>query len=215
MKNKKYYIRKIKKNKNITTFIYSFFVIFYLILAIYNFKRGSEWIIDNTLTIIFLTGMLYVKKKLSLNTLEYITVCIAVFFHNLGTFGFYSLKYGVVAYDNFTHLVTCGISSFLIYSVLTKKINFRKHNIMLFIIVISIVNFFGVVLEVSEYIGFMKLGVGDGLLYAGAGDSDHTPEDVKGQYIDTMEDIIVNFLGSILGSLLFLILKNSKKTENS
>ncbi len=200
-----------KEKSKLHLVIYILFIIFYLSCGIYNFNRGSEWIIDNIIAAFFLTLFFILRKKLFLDYKSYLLICFAFLLHNLGTFGFYSFRYKDLAYDNLTHLVVCGIYTFLLIKFIQKKYNIRKdkHRAAVVLAAISIVFLFSAITEITEYYGFMSLGVGDGLLYAGAGDSDRSPDDVRGQYIDTMEDMIVNIIGAALGAVTYFFL--SKK----
>jgi uncharacterized membrane protein YjdF len=86
-----------------------------------------------------------------------------------------------------------------------------EHKVIMIALVIASVAMLGTVVELTEFIGFTFLGAGEGIMFTGPGDSDKSPYDHYWQYVDTMEDIIVNTLGSIVGVCLFYYTRYKKK----
>jgi len=207
------------KREKYTT--YGTFMIIYVLFLVYNYFQHSEWLYDNLISIGTLTLMVYLNKWLQLNKFGFMLFNIALLVHNLGTFGFYSWSYGVLAYDNVVHFVSSTVAAYIIFKIIARKLHVKKdkrlkktvvdeHLFTLIVIVIATVAFLGVLIELLEFAGFVFLGPGEGILFVGAGDSVNIA-DISLQYIDTMTDIIVNTLGSITGTLLFYFLKYRKQ----
>ena len=146
---------------------------------------------------------------------------IALLTHNLGSFGFYNWTWGFLGYDNLVHFVGSFVAAYIIFNFVSRKLHIKKnqrvkntvideHKVIFIFLVIATVAFLGVCIELLEYSGFVFLGSGDGILFAGAGDSGDFGS-MEGQYIDTMGDIIVNILGTITGVLVFYFARYKKK----
>jgi len=74
------------------------------------------------------------------------------------------------------------------------------------IIVLLISLGIGSLIELIEFIGYLKLGVGDGLFYyGGIGDTGvnlRAMDAVGGGWLNTMWDLVYNLFGSLLGIVL-------------
>ena len=92
---------------------------------------------------------------------------------------------------------------------------------MLLIILLASIGV-GALVEQLEFLGFLKFGFGDGLLrFGGLGDTPLTEETLRdidligGGWINTMWDLIYNFIGALLGTILmYLIYLFKKDNEN-
>jgi uncharacterized membrane protein YjdF len=208
-------------NKKEKLVIYLIFLLLYLIFATYNLVGGSQWIIDNVVGIALLTFVFFVNKWLKMGKLGFILFNVALLTHNLGTFGFYSWSWKIFAYDNVVHLLSSLVGAYILFNFVSRKLHIRKnqrvketvideHKAIVIFLVIASVAMLGTIVELIEFVGFMFLGPGEGMFFFGTGDSGNT-EDVAGQYIDTMTDIIVNTLGSILGVVLYYYHKYRKQ----
>jgi hypothetical protein len=185
----------------------------YIMLFIYNYLRNNQWWIDNLAAISFLTFVFMINRWLKLGKLGFLLFNFALLAHNLGTFGFYAWTWSIFAYDNLVHILSSIVAAYILFNFIARKLHIRKdqmvrdtvideHKAVLFFLVIASVAMLGTLVEMIEYVGFMYLGPGEGLFFVGEGDSGFVG-DVAGQYIDTMEDIFVNTLGSIIGSIIY------------
>lgn len=196
--------------------LFTLFLIIYLSLWLYSFKQGLEWIIDNSIAIITLTLIFFMSEKLKLNKVGFFLVNLALLSHNLGTFGFYGLSYGVFQYDNVVHLFSSVVVCYTIFNLFVEKFHFgimssfKKNKFLLTFFIISASITLGVIIEIMEFTGDTFLGTGEGLFFRGTGDSDPTNYGVESQYKDTMQDLIVNTIGSIIGAIGYYFIKKTK-----
>ena len=201
--------------------VYVIFMLAFIAMAIYNYVYGSQWFYDNMTAILVVTLAFALNRWLELNTFEFFLLNLIWFVHNLGIFGFYNFKHGLLAYDNLVHIMGGMMAAYIVFSIAARKLHTWKHHKVkrtvvdehrtLFIfLVLSSVILFGTVVEVTEYIGFMYFSTGDGMFFPGPGDG-YGAEDFKGQYVDTMEDLIMNILGSCIGIFLFYSARYRKR----
>ncbi|MFT4297811.1 MAG: hypothetical protein ACMXX5_01330, partial [Candidatus Woesearchaeota archaeon] len=201
--------------KECLTFYFGFILI-YIGLGIFNYINRSQWIIDNILSMASITILLFLVPRLKFRKWEYFFCCIGFLIHNLGTFGFYELSFGFLNYDDIVHLTTTAIAGYVLFNFLAKsiivnnikqsqkkpKLNSLNKAVIMILAVVSIVTLLGVFIEQVEFMGFMYLGPGEGILFYGSGDGEN-PGEVRSQYIDTMKDMNMNFIGALSGSLFY------------
>jgi uncharacterized membrane protein YjdF len=160
------------------------------------------------MALVVLAIVFFAYSWIEMTDLEFILFCIALLFHNLGTFGFYGISAGSFAYDNMVHIFSSFVAAWIFTNMLSRKLYKRKKdsiNCFLFIaLAVSLSMIFGTLVEMVEYGGYIFLGPGEGLFFTGKGDIDGQ---FRGNYQDTMEDIIFNFLGSVIGSIAYYQLK--------
>jgi len=151
---------------------------------------------------------------------EFLFINIALLSHNLGQFGFYEWFWWNIQYDNIVHFLSSATAAYIVFDFLARKLNIKKsqkvaktvieeHKLIFVMLTICFVAALGALVEMIEFGGFFYLGEGDGILFFGSGDSD--TGDITYQYFDTMTDILVNFLGSIAGVLLFYFKEYKQK----
>lgn len=192
--------------------IYLVFSAVYLLIALFSFMNGSKWVIDNITALVFLTFMFLIKDKISLGKFGFLLFNFALLFHNLGSFGFYGWSFSIIAYDTLSHLIGSLAASYIIFNWFTKLIPhgknekldlIRNNRLVLLFVIIGCVTFLSLIIEFIEFGGFIFFEPGEGMYLAGIGDSG-SGDDPIGQYTDTMGDIFMNVVGSVLGFLLYL-----------
>ena len=119
------------------------------------------------------------------------------------------------------HFLGSMVAAIIIFNFVARKLPIKKHQrvketviderktIMIFLVIASVA-MLGIVVELCEFAGYSLLGMGEGMFFVGAGDSDNlgSQEDI---YHDTMTDIIVNTIGSIIGVLLFTTMSDIRE----
>ncbi len=201
--------------------IFGVFMLVYLGMAFFNFAGSSQWLFDNLVAIAFLTFMFIISRWLLLNASGFILFNIALLLHNMGTFGWYGFSFHGLAYDNVVHFFGAMVAAWIIFNFVASRLHLKarhpvkhtvvdEHKVVLFFLVIASVAMLGTVVELLEFGGFVFLGPGEGIFFTGSGDGGYSMEDFRLQYYDTMEDTIVNTLGSVLGVFLFYKMRYEK-----
>lgn len=193
---------------------FGIFLLIFVLLLFYNINQGSQWVLDASLAILLLIIFYFIDMWLDFGVVLIILFNLGLIVHNLGSFGFYSLSFGLFEYDNFVHVFSSFAAGYIIISIIAKKFHYRSgilkkktvvddHKALAVLLVISFVISLGVFVELTEFIGYAYLGVGDGLFFYGSGD---LGAGLSGEYIDVMTDIIANIIGAIIGVLAYYLL---------
>lgn len=203
-------------NKKEALFWYILSIIILVIFGIYSISQSSQWIIDNVTGIVCISIGFFLIKWLHMRRTEFLLYIIGFMIHNMGTFGWYEYTRGWFSYDMIVHFVSAFACAWISYNFLVHRLKipksspFEYHFIMIFL-AISITALLGTFVELIEFYGFTFFGPGEGLFFAGPGDTKFV-DDIIGNYIDTMIDIIVNVIGSIVGSFAYYFrAKNLKR----
>jgi len=193
--------------------VYCLFLFINVYILVYNILNKSQWALDSIAMILISTIILLLSKKLKLTPEGFFFLHFGLLLHNLGSFGLYAENLGSFGYDNLVHLTTTMSLGYVFFNFLSRKLTIRKdldsknhileYKIIMFFLVIASVTLFATLTEVVEFGGFLYLGDGEGLFFIGIGDSNIEGGSIDGQFVDTMTDILVNFLGSIIGVILF------------
>ncbi|MEK6854815.1 MAG: hypothetical protein AABX73_01195 [Nanoarchaeota archaeon] len=205
-----------KKSINI---IFVIGVIIFLAYAYYSYSSGvTEYISDSFIFVGVLLGLYLLRWKFDISELSFILVIVASMLHLSGVFGWYNQSPFIIQYDHLTHIVGLfGIAAVVfdimkIYLVKSKFVNFMLLA-MMFLASLGI----GSVVEQIEYLGYLKLGTGAGLLrFGGLGDTVFNEEILRamdiigGGWINTMLDLNYNFIGAFIG-ILFMYSVNKFK----
>ena len=147
---------------------------------------------------------------------EFVLLNSLILLHNLGSFGFYSWRIGIVEYDSLVHFISAFIGAYIIFHLIVQQLQMRRlqhvaktiidERLLLLFLVMSSVAMLGTMVELIEFTGFLYFGEGEGILFNGAGDSDHQ-SDIASNYKDTMGDLFVNTLGSMMGASAYYFLR--------
>ena len=204
-----------KKRENIG--IYLVFLILYAILGIYSYGNGKAWTYDSLFSIALLTFLFFSSNKLKIGRLELYLINIGIILHLAGFFGAYSLGFGFFQWDNIVHIFNGGVVAWIIFNFFSKTFekdkNMKKlydeHKVFLLFLVISVAVTLGAFIELTEFGGFVFLGPGEGLFFAGSGDTDGPS--IYGDYADTMDDQVSNVIGALIGTFVFYKLRYKKR----
>ncbi len=202
--------------------IYLLGILLFILFAFYAYSSNvKEYINDSIILIILLTTLYFLRKQFTLSPTIFIILILAMASHDAGVFGFYSNSPIPIQYDHFTHFIGMFAVSLLIFNLFKKYFSSSKLNNVLILIMVILASLgIGSLIESIEYLGFLKFGTGPGLLkFGGLGDTitEETLRDIDligGGWINTMEDLIYNFLGAFLGTILMYVLnKNASKSK--
>ena len=196
-------------------------IVVYLLFSFYNLINGSQWIFDSISSIIFIIFVFSIRKWFKIRRFEFLLINIALVIHNLGAFGFYSWSFWIIEYDNVVHFVASVVAAYVIFDFIARKLHIKEnqrvkstvvdeHKVIFITIVIASVVMLGTFIELIEYGGYVFLGKGEGIFFTGVGDSGKLGV-VGEHYDDTMNDILVNILGSISGVLVYYYSEYKRK----
>ena len=162
----------------------------------------SSWFYDAIASIVLIIFFTWKRQWFHFNTYSTSLVCAAIIFHNLGTLGYYAVSPLFMQYDHFTHLFGFVACAFFIHGIIVPY--FKGSRTRLYFLIFMACLGAGTLIEMSEFIGYLFLGEGEGMFFLGAGDfgGDLGPvfaSDVAKEWIDSMWDLIYNALGTILG----------------
>ncbi|PIN76320.1 hypothetical protein COV18_00205 [Candidatus Woesearchaeota archaeon CG10_big_fil_rev_8_21_14_0_10_37_12] len=141
--------------------------------------------------------------------------------HACGIFGWYHISPVPIQWDHITHFFGTFPFALLFFRFAeqwkTKKW-FTRKNLLLLIAVFIAATGIGAVVEMSEFIGYLTLGFGDGGLQFGPGDGlpdQNIIDSIGGGWINTGWDFIYNTLGILFGMIIMIIILINKQQEVS
>jgi uncharacterized membrane protein YjdF len=181
------------------------FVIFYSVATDYKF-----YIFDALLSIFVVSIFFIFYDRINLDKLSFALAILGFLLHDLGAFRFYAEPPIPLRWDVVTHLIGIFAASVVAYKMIYEK--FEKNPVMLFSIVILAALGVGVLIELIEFGGVLKVGLGEGVLGRGDGDL-RLPFWMSADYLDTLIDQIINFSGALLGFVFSRFWYKTKKLK--
>ena len=136
--------------------------------------------------------------------------------HAMGIYGWYNISPLPIQWDHITHFFGALPYALLFFRLFEQWADTKwltKKNFLLLLAVFLAATGVGAVVEMSEFIGYLQLGTGDGALMFGPGDgiAGHTGSDlidvIGGGWINEGWDFIFNTIGILAGIAIMLLLK--------
>ena len=191
-------IKKMKKITNIKNKLIFLGIFSQVAFLFYGFLASEYgYYFENSLTI-FLIILLDLKwDKMKINNWTFGLVLTFFSLHASGIFGFYNISPFPIPFDWILHFFGMFVLSIVL-------LNWLGTNAVTCSLVILAVLGVGSLIETTEYIGYLGLGEGEGLLFYGSGDIDDINY-VGGGWINTMVDLIFNTLGALIGLFVFML----------
>ena len=183
-----------------------FFVTSALLTKVYGY------ITDSIIIFIIMTLLYILYDKLNQNPLSYLIMLLALALHNAGVFGFYyksplgyfdpiweqHISPHPFQWDHITHLFSGIALSLLFFSFFKKFFTEDKlHNFFIILSIFLIAQGIGAIGEIYEFAGYFFVGEGEGVTGRGAGD--YSLYWISSDWINTMLDLVYNFLGALIG----------------
>ncbi|RMD57996.1 hypothetical protein D6825_02315 [Candidatus Woesearchaeota archaeon] len=148
------------------------------------------------------------RRVWNLSTPVFIMLVLGFTLHLCGVFGWYYKSPIPVQWDHVTHLF--GLMGYaLLFAGFAQdwlSVKWSRKNFAIVLMVFLAAFGIGALIELSEFLGYLKLGFGDGGLMFGAGDGlpgSDVIEDIGGGWINTGWDLIYNFIGVSLGLMVW------------
>jgi uncharacterized membrane protein YjdF len=93
-------------------------------------------------------------------------------------------------------------------NLFSNKIKTKFHILLILAVLASLG--VGSVIEISEYVGFLFVGEGEGFFYFGGTGDITQKENTDGAWVNSSIDMIFNLIGSLAGLSIFLIYQKPK-----
>ena len=181
---------------------------------LYALATGANAFIADNLLFILLTIILALSSdRWRLTTPTFISIIVAFTLHSAGVFGWYNISPLPIAWERITHFFGIMPVTFLLYSYLhpffSKKC-WTPQNARLFLIILTASLGLATLIELSEFYGYLALGLGEGMFLFGYGDSiagktgQELIDVLGGGWINQSWDLTIDLLGAI-AALTFMI----------
>jgi len=192
-------------------------VLIFLILIPISTMNGTAGFIPELLIFSGITLLLaYFAEDIRLSVPVQTLVILGMIPHALGVFGFYGASPFPIQWDHVTHLAGLFGFALLFAGFLSQWMDARvwsRRNVMLFILIFFAASGVGALIELSEFVGYLKYGIGQGAFAFGPGDGFETfvgntsdkIADIGGGWINTGWDLTFNTFGILLGIVAFII----------
>lgn len=185
-------------------------IVFYIVVAMLAF-RSDERFFDLITYISIFIFILIIGRKINIPSVSVWFFGAATLFHIAGVFPFeldgktVSLYYLYANYD-----ILCHFGGFLLFCIGFLLLYYANHpnpsKFDIAIVLLALVGA-GVLMEVSEYLGYRLFGFGEGYLRFGDGDNSAN----FGPWGDSMTDTISNILGIVSGFTIYIVSKNMRQ----
>jgi uncharacterized membrane protein YjdF len=190
-----------------------YLIIFLILIALAKLLGVSAYIFDSIFFMILTIVLYFSYDKLRMNIPIFTLVVFGLILHNLGVFGFYGQSPLFVPWDNVTHFFPFIFTAMMFFNFLYQWMDrkfFSARTIFLVIVALLATLGIGSIVENIEYLGFSMLGFGEGGFYFGTGDTftdqnATTIEEIEaygGGWFNTMNDLVCNLLGALLGIII-------------
>ncbi len=140
--------------------------------------------------------------------------------HAVGIFGWYHISPIPIQWDHVTHFFGAFPFALLFFRWMEQWMDAQiitKKNIMFLITIFLAASGVGAMVELSEFLGYLKFGFGDGLFRFGPGDGlegktgSDLIESLGGGWINEGWDFIFNTTGIVFGMALMLFIRATRK----
>ena len=209
----------------IKTKLYLFSIVIILFFVFSAVQRKIYGYIADSIIIFIIMTLLYVSyDRLNQNPISYLMMLLALALHNAGVFGFYyksplgyfdpiweqHISPHPFQWDHITHIFSGIALSLLFFSFFKKFFTEDKlHNFFITFSIFLIAQGVGAIGEIYEFAGYFFVGEGEGATGRGAGD--YSLYWISSDWINTMLDLVYNFLGALIGiGLSYLLYKNKR-----
>lgn len=152
-----------------------------------------------------------------LNDVIFTLLVLGLLSHAMGILGWYGNSPLPVQWDHISHFFGLLPWSLLFFRFVEQWMNariFSLRNFLLLLVVFASASGVGAVIELSEFVGFLQLGFGDGAFQFGTGDGLETLagatdkiDDIGGGWINTGWDLLFNTLGILIGMAIMIVIR--------
>ncbi len=200
------------------------FMIFLIMIPIAYLNGVYGWIPDLIFFMILTLVYYWTYDTFRMNMPIYTMLVIGHILHAAGIFGWYNISPVPIQWDHITHFFGALPFALLFFRYVEKKMDkklFTKHNMITIIGVFLAATGVGAMVEISEFIGYLTLGFGEGAFMFGPGDGvaglggTDLIDAIGGGWINEGWDFIFNTLGIITGMFIMITIKITKKWKHN
>ncbi len=184
------------------------FISFFVFVIAYSIKLGDGYYIVDSIKFIILIIIFYWQyENLHLNPWILFGLGLVMVLHDLGRFGFFILQAGPFSWDMLTHFGASFMIAIALYAALLNvKMPEAWKGLLIFLIALGIATLG----EMVEFGGAIKTPDGKGIL--GVESLGSPIPWLSPDYWDTMKDLVLNIVGSLVGIAAWLSAQNSRKS---
>ena len=192
-------------------------VLIFLVMIPIAYLNGVYGFIPDLMTFIVLTLFYYWTFNTFRNTVPIFTLLIIGHLtHAMGIFGWYHISPVPIQWDHITHIFGALPYALLFFRFFEQWADvrwFSKKNLLLLLAVFLAATGVGAVVEMSEFVGYLSLGFGEGAFMFGPGDgiAGHSGSDlidvIGGGWINEGWDFMYNTVGIIIGIIIMVIIR--------
>lgn len=175
----------------------------FIVLGVLALNREPDFIFDRFLSAGFFLFFFLFYQKMALKWPVLLVGVGALILHHLKLYG--NVYFGL-EFDMIMHFVGAFAVSLIAYQYLNNCDGIScSSKVKVACLSVLVVAGLGTFIEITEYFGYARLPVGEGILHYGTGD--------EGDWVDSISDMISNLLGSLLG-VIVMILAHYRKRSN-
>jgi len=155
-------------------------------------------------------------KVFRMNAPIFTLLIVGHILHSCGIFGWYHISPVPIQWDHITHFFGTLPFALLFFNFLSQWADtnfFTRKNLLLLMTVFVAAMGVGAIVELSEFLGFLSLGFGDGAFMFGTGDGvagfegTDLIDAIGGGWINEGWDFVFNTIGILFGITIMLLSK--------
>ncbi len=197
-------------------------LIFLVMIPIAYLNGVYGWIPDICVFIILTLFYYWMYDTFRMNMPIFTMLIIGHLMHAMGIFGWYYISPIPIQWDHITHVFGILPFALLFFRWIEQWMDVKfctKKNLLLIFTVFLAATGVGAVNELSEFIGYLSLGFGEGAFMFGPGDGvtglqgTALVDALGGGWINEGWDFVYNTVGIIIGMAIMIVLRIINKKE--
>jgi len=195
-------------------------ILIFVIMIPLGMMNGVHGFIPEIIFFIFLTLFYYwLYDAFRMNLPIFTLLIIGHVLHATGIFGWYNISPVGWQWDHITHIFGALPYALLFFRFFEPWMDakFTKKNFLILVAVFMAATGVGAVVELSEFIGYLQLGLGEGAFQFGPGDGiagktgNELIDVIGGGWINEGWDFIYNTVGIIIGMVMMIVIRAIRK----
>lgn len=197
-------------------------LIFLVMIPIAYLNGVYGWIPDIFVFIALTLFYYWTYDTLRMNMPIFTMLIIGHLTHAMGIFGWYHISPVPIQWDHITHFFGALPYALLFFRWMEQWMDVQfltKKNLLLLMAVLLAATGIGAVNELSEFVGYLSLGFGEGAFMFGPGDGvaglegSDLIDAIGGGWINEGWDFVFNTIGIIAGMFIMIILRLTRRKE--